>query len=251
VHDSKVKTMKKLAIIINIILIQSIIAINAASLHTTDTDTNNNKSKHTKQYYKRKSYQWNANLHRTTGIATSFERSIFHYKHQPPPICSVDNDDGLSMHRPPLSTTKKKQIKHIVQDIFSSYPNFLTKPSLTFGLCQSIPSNVENKYCNHHLQTSLLHLNMLTFGKPRIVKPSKKHIFINNKSSSTEKERVICCIEIPIKGGLLANVESKSSTTSKKKVKIMDAYDLYGYKQNSQTNNTPKSIKSIYIPRLY
>jgi len=83
------------------------------------------------------------------------------------------------------------------------------------------------------------------------VKPSKKHIFINNKSSSTEKERVICCIEIPIKGGLLANVESKSSTTSKKKVKIMDAYDLYGYKQNSQTNNTPKSIKSIYIPRLY
>jgi len=112
-----ISTMKKVAIIINIILIQSIIiAINAASLHTTDT--NNNKSKHTKQYYKRRSYQWNANLNQPTGIATSFEQSIFH-KHQMPPNCYVENNDGFSnvLHR---STTKKKQqIKHIVQ--FSVY----------------------------------------------------------------------------------------------------------------------------------
>ena len=167
--------MKKVAIINYIILIQSIIiAINAASLlHTADA--NNNKSKHTNQYYKRMSYQWNANLHQPTGIATSFEQSIFYNKHQSPPICKEDDDDddGLSdvLHRPSLATTKKEQIKHIIQDIFSSYPKFLTKPSLTFGLCR-IPSNVKD--CNHHLQTSLLHLNVLIFGKPRIVKPSKK-----------------------------------------------------------------------------
>lgn len=130
-------TMKKVALKNYIILFQSI-AINAASLlHTTDT--NNNKSKHINQYYKRRSYQWDANLHQPTGIASSFEQSIFHYKHQPP-ICNVEDVDGLSsiLHRPtPLSMTKKKQMKHIIQDIFSSYPKFLTKPSLTFGLCRT------------------------------------------------------------------------------------------------------------------
>jgi len=239
-----ISTMKKVAIIINIILIQSIIiAINAASLHTTDT--NNNKSKHTKQYYKRRSYQWNANLNQPTGIATSFEQSIFH-KHQMPPNCYVENNDGFSnvLHR---STTKKKQqIKHIVQDVFSSYPKFLSKSSLTFGLCRSVPSDVENKDCKHHLQTSLLHLNMLTFGKPRIVhKPSPKHILIDNKSSSTEKE-VVCCIEIPIEGGLLANVDSKSSTKSKSKKKKEEDNGCIRFtwlQTKQQNNNEQQDIK--------
>ena len=211
--------MKKVAII-TIILMQSIIisiAINAASLPHT-ADTNNNKSTNIYQYFKRRSYQWDAKLHQSTGIATSFEQSIFRYKHQQPPICNVEDVDGSSsiLHRPPpLSTTKKKQIKQIIQDIFSSYPKFLSKSSLTFGLCRSIPSDVEKEDCNH-LQTSLLHLNVLTFGKTLIVK-SPKHIFIDNKALlSTEKE-VVCCIEIPIEGGLLANIESKSSTTTKSK----------------------------------
>ena len=257
--------MKKVAII-TIILMQSIIisiAINAASLPHT-ADTNNNKSTNIYQYFKRRSYQWDANLHQSTGIATSFEQSIFRYKYQMPPICSVEDVDGSSsiLHRPPpLSTTKKKQIKHIIQDIFSSYPKFLTKPSLTFGLCRSIPSDVEKEDCNH-LQTSLLHFNVLTFGKPRIVKPSK-HIFIDIRPSSTEKE-VVCCIEIPIKGGLLANVKSKSSTNRLKKKKDVDHGCIrFTWLQTKQANkqliksktNHPKiilitEIRGKYRPTL-
>jgi len=236
----------KVAIIINIILIhQSIIAINAASLPHT-TDTNNNKSKHINQYYKRRSYQWNANLHRQTGIATSFEQSIFHNKHQPP-ICSGEDVDGFSdvLHRPSplsISTTKKEQIKHTIQDIFSSYPNFLSKPSLTFGLCRSIPSDVEKEDCNLHLQTSFLHLNVLIFGKPRIVKP-KHHIVIDNKAPSIKKE-VVCCIEIPIEGGLLAIIESKSTTTKSKKKNEKDHGCLrFTWLQTKQPNKQQQHTK--------
>jgi len=228
-----ISTMKKVAIIINIILIQSIIIAIDASLHTTDT--NNNKSKHTKQYYKRKSYQWNANLHQSTGIATSFEQSIFYNKHQPS-ICNPS-----SWHRPSsLSTTKEQITKHIIQDVFSSYPNFLTKPSLTFGLCRSVPLDVEKEDCNHHLQTSLLHLNVLTFGKPRIVKPSKH---MNDRLSTAE---VVYCIEIPIEGGLLANVESKSSKISKSKKKKEEDHGCLRFtwlQTKQQNNNEQQDIK--------
>jgi len=232
--------MKVAIINIIIILMQSIIAIDATLLHTTDT--NNNKSKHINQSYKRKSYQWDTNLHQPTGIATSFEQSIFHYKHQPP-NCSVeeDDDDGLrSIHCPPLS--KKKQIKHIIQDIFSSYPTFLSKPSLTFGLCRSVPSDVEKQDCNLHLKTSLLHLNVLTFGKPRIVKPSK-HIFINDRLSTATKEEVVCCIEIPIEGGLLANVESESSTTNKSKKDKDHGCIRFTWLQTKQSNKQQQDLK--------
>ena len=61
-----------------------------------------------------------------------------------------------------------------------------------------------------------MHLNVLTFGKPRIVKPSTKHIFMNDRLSTATKEEVVCCIEIPIEGGLLANVESSTTNKSKK-----------------------------------
>ena len=239
--------MKKVALIVYAILMQSIIiAINAANLlHTADA--NNNKSKHIKQYYKRRSYQWNANIHQTTGIASSFEQSIFHKHQQPPSNCNAENNDGLSMHRKLLSTTtKKKQMKHIIQNIVSSYPKFLSKPSLTFGLCQSVPSHIDG--CNHHLQTSLLHLNVLTFGKPRIVKPSIKHIFIDHKPSSTEEEMVVCCIEIPIEGGLLANVESKTSTLNTKSKKKEEDHGCLRFtwlqtKQPNELQHTKKHIK--------
>jgi len=235
--------MKKVALKNYIIFMQSIIAINAASLlHTTDT--NNNKSKHINinQYYKRRSYQWNANLHRQTGIATSFEQSVFYNKYQTPPICSVEDVDGSSsiLHNPSLSKTKKKQIKHTIQDIFSNYPNFLSKPSLTFGLCRSVPSDTEEKDCNH-LQTSLLHLNVLTFGKPRIVKPPE-HVFIDITPSSKEEE-VVCCIEIPIEGGLLANVESKSSTTTKSKNSEDHGCIRFTWLQTKQQNNQQHTKK--------
>ena len=249
--------MKKVAIKTYLLLIQSIIAINATSRQHI-ADTNNNKSKKTYKYYKRRSYQWNANLHQPTGIATSFEQSIFH-KHQSQPNCNVEDDDGSSniLHRTPLSTTtKKEQMKNIIQDIFSNYPTFLTKPSLTFGLCRSVPSNVEEKEdCNHNLQTSLLHLNVLTFGKPRIVKPSK-HIFINDNRPSSTEEEVICCIEIPIEGGLLANVESSASTTtkSKKKKKKKKKEDhgciRFTWLQTKQPKYQQRDIKYTNHPKI-
>ena len=166
--------------------------------------------------FERKSFTWRANLNGLTGVATSFEQSVF----QP------ENNDDI-MH----PSTNKKVVQKIVQDIFSQYPIYLGSPSLTLGLCRSVVSSTtshvmknenEDSYCN--LQTSLFHFNMLSFGKPRLIK-SNSNIrstivdnvcrFSDDTDTTIIKDgEIICCVEIPIVGGLLANVNDSISTGS-------------------------------------
>lgn len=132
--------------------------------------------------YKRTTYQWEANLHRSTGVATSFEQSIF----------------KLSTLTSTLSASKdsQKNIIIILQEIFSRYPKYLSRPSLTFGLCKTSSSSLlpSSSSITNNLQSSILHLNLLSFGTPRIIQ------------SSSDNVNIICCVEIPIVGGLLANI---------------------------------------------
>lgn len=163
--------------------------------------------------FERKSFTWRANLNGLTGVATSFEQSVFQPK---------NNDDIVH----PSTNTK---VQKIVQDIFSQYPIYLGSPSLTLGLCRSVDSSTtshvmnenEESYCN--LQTSLFHFNMLSFGKPRL-KSNKKirstivdnvcRFSVDTDTTIIKDGEIICCVEIPIVGGLLANVDDSISTGS-------------------------------------
>ena len=157
--------------------------------------------------FERKSFTWRANLNGLTGVATSFEQSIF----QP-----INNDDIIQ------PSTNNKEVQNIVQDIFSQYPIYLGSPSLTLGLCRSVVTSTsshvmnekEESYCN--LQTSLFHFNMLLFGKPRLIKSNKKirsTITVDNVCRFTDDTTIICCVEIPIVGGILANIDDSISST--------------------------------------
>lgn len=131
---------------------------------------------------KRKSFLWRASLERGTGVASSFEQSIFSI------IC---DDEHI--------TPPKDEVKKFAREIFSNYPQFLQRPSLTLGLCRTVKSSEST--C--HLRSSILPVDALIFGKPRVV--SAKPSFI------CEGGEILCCVEIPIVGGLLANLSTKTA----------------------------------------
>ena len=118
--------------------------------------------------YRRQSFTWRASLDSCTGIASSLEQSVF------------------SPEEVELMLPSKSETTTFARHEFCNYPQFLQKVSLTLGLCRVLPST--EHYCN--LCTSILPINVLSFGKP-IIK---------------QKSNAICCVQIPIVGGLLAKV---------------------------------------------
>ena len=118
--------------------------------------------------YLRKSFTWRATLDSCTGIASSMEQSVFSPKEAELILPSKGATSTFARHE------------------FCKYPQFLQKLSLTLGLCRVLPST--EHFCN--LCTSILPINVLSFGKP-ILK---------------QKSNTVCCVQIPIVGGLLAKV---------------------------------------------
>ena len=118
--------------------------------------------------YRRKSFTWRSTLDSCTGIASSMEQSVFSPKEAELTLPSKSATSAFARHE------------------FCNYPQFLQKLSLTLGLCRVLPST--EHFCN--LCTSILPINVLSFGKP----------VLKQRSNS------ICCVQIPIVGGLLAKV---------------------------------------------
>ncbi len=121
--------------------------------------------------YRRQSFTWRACLDSCDGTASSLEQSVYSPKEEE------------------LVLPSKREINTFALNEFCNYPQFLQKVSLTLGLCRVMPST--EHYCN--LCTSVLPINVLSFGKP-IIK---------------QKSNAICCVEIPIVGGLLAKVNPR------------------------------------------
>lgn len=150
-------------------------------------------------HIKRKSFLWKASLDRDTGVASSYERSIF----------NIFGGNEIILGQ----NTNKGQ-KEFVWNQFSKYPHFLQKSSLTLGLCRTVPSTSHDECFN--LQTSFLPLNMLTFGKPRMVVSPKKMNSARNNVKDGPFGDIVCCVEIPIVGGMLAKVFDEEQQKSLK-----------------------------------
>ena len=125
--------------------------------------------------YQRESFTWRASLDSSTAIASSIEQSIFSPKKD-------------------VILPSNSEINKFVQNEFYNYPRFLEKGSLTLGLCRVLSSS-DRDSCN--LRTSILPINILTFGQPRVMKRNKKE--------------TICSVQIPIVGGLLAVINPSST----------------------------------------
>ena len=161
--------------------------------------------------FKRRSYLWKASLHGATGIASSLEQSLFQQSKKQQLIL------GGKAHA--------RAVHEFATKIFSDYPNFLQRPSLTLGLCRTVDgSNSSSGGSISNLQTSVMPLDLLTFGTPKDVtsKYRTKTIQVQRKKSRqgahqriNQCGKVLCCIEIPIIGGLLAITDNKKSTSVK------------------------------------
>jgi hypothetical protein len=119
-------------------------------------------------------FKWKASLNSDTGIATSREESLFVF--------------------PTAASTTQRDVANFARSIIHDYPKFLTRPSLTLGLITRKDASKETALC-----TSVCHLNLLSFGsavdapKPTYRKQARKY-----------SGNVVCCVEIPILGGLLS-----------------------------------------------
>ena len=141
----------------------------------------------------RKSFKWKASLDCNTGVASSLEKSCVRIY-------------SRSQTLPLLPS--KNEVKFFAQEIFSKYPQFLGERTLTLGLCSVAPSKKNPHQCN--LRSSIIPVDVLIFGSPRIVSSkSSKFETIGGGDGSEICEKIICCVEIPIVGGLLAHTSSK------------------------------------------
>ena len=143
--------------------------------------------------FRRTKFNWRADLDRAC-VASSLEVSRFQYA-------------GV-VDLPP----KKEVIS-----IFSEYPTFLQRPSLTFGLCRVKPSTdgsyeLRTAFALGEPEGALL----LVFGKPRAVKRKGRPDWLSGGSVGCAAGEALCCIELPIEGGLLARTLSETAGRSVK-----------------------------------
>ncbi|KAL7461032.1 hypothetical protein ACHAXS_001469 [Conticribra weissflogii] len=148
---------------------------------------------------KRKVFQWAASLDRSTGVASSWEQSYVSIA-----LTKSPQYHSTSSH-PTLPS--RQEIYDFANEIFSDYPRYLGKRSVTLGLCCVSTSSEKSQSFN--LQSTIVGIDVLIFGLPRIRRTGLENVCgVEVKAIGGN---VICCVEIPILGGYLANATSSMS----------------------------------------
>eukprot|EP00978_Attheya_sp_CCMP212_P023949 scaffold74372_cov57-Attheya_sp.AAC.3 len=143
-------------------------------------------------------FQWTAALDRSTGIATSTETSVLR---------------GLQN-----SNNANKMFEQWVKMLFGSYPTWLVKSSVSFGLLRAVPFYEENDrkvVVGTSIEDALFRVSLLTFGLPQFSKitrnPSRATTTTAeklNKSDETWNPSTAKIteyrVDIPVIGGLMA-----------------------------------------------
>mmetsp|Transcript_14481 Transcript_14481/g.20426 ORF Transcript_14481/g.20426 Transcript_14481/m.20426 type:complete len:231 (-) Transcript_14481:164-856(-) len=124
---------------------------------------------------KQRGFSWSASLHRPTGIATSVEKS------------HVLKGSPLDLS---LSRVKPKQQLESIRNHFESYPCWLGRPAVSFGLLRTVQD--ERKQTTW-IKDVLFGINLLSFGRPR------RELQIDQDRQS---KRLV--VTLPVQGGLLA-----------------------------------------------
>lgn len=137
-------------------------------------------------HVRRQDFSWTASLDASTGTASSCEISAI------PPACKL--------HRSLEACKNNKQIVSIAESLFPSYPTWLARLSVTFGLLRAVPLE---KGGGTSLRDSLVGSNLLTFGRP-----CKTTVAVQRWS---QYKTTRYTVTLPVIGGLLAYYPSSSS----------------------------------------
>lgn len=131
-------------------------------------------------------FQWHASLNKTTGLASSRERS------------TIPTTSPL-YHQLVNRTSDDSEMLQLTQSIVQQYPTWLCRVPITFGLIRAVPvreGGVE-------IRTRVGGLNLLTFGSPN----GQRLTYREN-----QEETCHCTVLLPIVGGLLALTPPKRSS---------------------------------------
>jgi hypothetical protein len=186
----------------------------------------------------REGYHWTASLNRETGLASSTETSSFLL----PSVRTTSSKSATFMIDRVSALWKgrhcERKIRSLSKDFVATWPAFLCKPSVTFGLFRTVrtsdpcsllsshkdtrsgkelprPKPDSSESCVTTLQPRFLpcQLSVLNFG-PAMARPFRQSTGLPASPSCNKNVLILGYWEIPLKGGLLALPSQHRQTLS-------------------------------------
>lgn len=172
---------------------------------------------HTNQ---RQHFSWSASLDRSTGKASSYESSIVKER------CSLYKS---------ITSYNNHQLLKCAEQLFTSYPTFLSQGDITFGFLRAVPLTKRDKHRRNHdgrrvgdneiaLQDRIFGIKFLTFGKATASTKRQPFKAVNHRSKDEVRPSLsknirtnMYTVKIPITGGLLAYYPALNCSQKKKR----------------------------------
>lgn len=161
---------------------------------------------------KRNRFAWTATLDRSTGLASSTEITTAEVT-----LAPTSSNPSRIVH-PAIAQNSFNNNKHM-QSLFESYPYWLARPQVTFGLLRvrKTPTNDSNRKrskrrdngsnFNLSLQDVIFGRPLLIFGPPQLQRSKNKRLrfpFVRKEQTRTQSNEPLLTVTWPVVGGLLA-----------------------------------------------
>ena len=157
------------------------------------------------EYYGNK-FKWQASLDSITGRASSIEVSSCNVE------ITVNENDASS------SSSWESKLQQHADDLVKSWPTFLAKKSITFGLIRTLPNFPTEESTSIHLRF-FKNIPLLSFGQVQVVKVAGavKRRPQEQQEHNNQQEQQACTattsncsfpyeLHLPITGGLLSRL---------------------------------------------
>jgi hypothetical protein len=171
----------------------------------TGTDSPHSTKLQDQDKYEGNGFLWQASLDSDTGRASSLEFSLCH--------SSVNIN----------TNARRRDVRQKTLNLVESWPQFLSKRTVTFGLIGNTP--VVDEQSTAILLRPLMNLRVLSFGKVRMRRPNSFH-----------GKNVIASFELPVCGGLLS-LPLRSAKDRGHLSFVVEQVDTRSTSRNSIKNN--------------
>ena len=208
----------------NVVMVATALSNSRPTQTTTDNTKGNHRNDNFKQRqqqqqqlflneYNGNKFKWQASLDSITGRASSIEVSSCNVE------ITVNENDASS------SSSWESKLQQHAYDLVKSWPTFLAKKSITFGLIRTLPNFPTEESTSIHLRF-FKNIPLLSFGQVGVVKvagavkrPQEQQEHNNQQEQACTATTSSNCsfpyeLHLPITGGLLSRLMVTPSSSS-------------------------------------